>query len=532
MKDRFAKYTHKQIVIATAVISGIVRTILAAVLAISDPEAVTFTIFGNNGLIDFGTPPLAGLISHTLTGSSSIYSELFFRTGSIIAGTLSTYLIYLIGRSFRNERTGLYAALLFTASPYCMIFGGTLFTPESPKVLFTLLSIYIMHDCFFIKQSDTNREYRYLSNHAMMLSGLCIGIAILADYTAVYLWLGMILFMATGKHLKTFLNPFLYISVLITATIALPAIISGLKADTASSIAGNIISGNFSLGNIYRGIVTDLLAHNPLNLALYAITLPLAARNGCLGPEKTRFLIMQSFPALVLSVPAYGFFGTEFLSATAFLPLMVIAAAYIDDSRKEIPEDTRRVPKKIKTSIYASTALVAAWIVFTNAMFLFGNGNAASLSKYGRIAGISGWGELSESFEKLRIDDIHNDMMPENSFVLSCVKEEAAQLNVHICRPDGIEMKYLMVPVPKGNTVRYARYNIFKEGEYAYMITTSSSDRRSRETAARYFRSCEKASETVITRFGKKVETYCIYRLKHMTSHPYTYEDIYGSTDI
>ena len=69
-------------------------------------------------------------------------SEFFIRLASVVFMTANTYIIFRIGKELKDARTGLYAALLFTASIYAFVITGIFIMPDTPLMLFWLLAVW------------------------------------------------------------------------------------------------------------------------------------------------------------------------------------------------------------------------------------------------------------------------------------------------------------------------------------------------------------------------------------------------------
>ena len=127
-------------------LSTLIRLIVGDQIQLGNDEVYYWTYARNPDCSHFDHPPMVGFIEQLFTMNLFFESELALRLGFIISGTLSTLLMYLIGKEIKNERTGLIAAVLFNTSIYGFIISGLFIMPDGPMVLFWMTSLL-----FFIK---------------------------------------------------------------------------------------------------------------------------------------------------------------------------------------------------------------------------------------------------------------------------------------------------------------------------------------------------------------------------------------------
>ncbi len=105
---------------------------------------------------------------------------------SILFGSLSIFLVYLIAKKLFNERTALIAAFILTFSSYHIVMS--LAEMDTSMIFFVLFSIY-----FFIKAVKENKDIFYI------LSNLFLGIAIMIKQIALLFIPAFILFLIYYK---------------------------------------------------------------------------------------------------------------------------------------------------------------------------------------------------------------------------------------------------------------------------------------------------------------------------------------------
>ena len=134
-------------------ISAIVRAFFAWALEFGNDEVYYWTYALYPDLSHFDHPPMVGFVIQLFSLDLLFNNELFIRLGSVILGSVNTWIIFLIGKKIKDSLTGLYAAFLYTSSIYCFVIAGIFILPDTPQLFFWLLSLY------FITGSLLNREY-------------------------------------------------------------------------------------------------------------------------------------------------------------------------------------------------------------------------------------------------------------------------------------------------------------------------------------------------------------------------------------
>ena len=122
-------------------ISALVRAVFAAVLEFGNDEVYYWTYALYPDWSHFDHPPMVGWFIQLFSCNLLFASEFFLRLSSVVFMTLNTYLIYLIGKQVKDERTGFYAALLYTASIYAFVITGIFILPDTPLVVFIFLAV-------------------------------------------------------------------------------------------------------------------------------------------------------------------------------------------------------------------------------------------------------------------------------------------------------------------------------------------------------------------------------------------------------
>ena len=122
-------------------ISALLRGVLASVIEFGNDEVYYWTYALYPDWSHFDHPPMVGFMMQLFSCNLLFTSEFFLRLSSVIFMTINTYLVFLIGKQVKNEQTGFYAALLYTASIYAFVITGIFILPDTPLSIFTFLAV-------------------------------------------------------------------------------------------------------------------------------------------------------------------------------------------------------------------------------------------------------------------------------------------------------------------------------------------------------------------------------------------------------
>ena len=178
----------KRLLLLLILVSTIIRGIIASLLEFGNDEVYYWTYALYPDLSHFDHPPMVGWMIQLFSLDLFFNNEFFIRLSSILFGGVNTWLIYMIGKKMKDPITGWYAALIYTASIYCFIICGVFILPDTPQVLFWLISVYLLISVLPGKPGAEG------SNRKIIIAGITIGLALLSKYTSVFLWFGAALY--------------------------------------------------------------------------------------------------------------------------------------------------------------------------------------------------------------------------------------------------------------------------------------------------------------------------------------------------
>ena len=254
---------NKYLIILLAA-SALIRSFLAAYIEFGNDEVYYWTYAMYPDWSHFDHPPMVGWFIQLFSCNLLFSSEFFLRLSSVICMTINTYLIFLIGRQIKNAQTGFYAALLYTASIYAFVITGIFILPDTPLSIFTLLSVL-----FFIKYfQDENNKH-------LLLAGIFAGLAMLSKYSGAFIWIGVGLYVILYRR-KEFKNPYMYLTVIISAVFLLPILIWNINNEFISfTFHGDRVGffGEFHPEYFLAELVGEFGYNNPVNYVLVIISL-------------------------------------------------------------------------------------------------------------------------------------------------------------------------------------------------------------------------------------------------------------------
>ena len=363
---RIKEQNINKILIGLLVVSAVVRGFLAAWMELGNDEVYYWTYALYPDWSHFDHPPMVGWVIQLFSLNLLLGSEFFIRLASVVFMTANTYIIYRIGKELKDARTGLYAALLYTASIYAFVITGIFIMPDTPLMLFWLLAIWMAIRYYSgLPRSDRNDANGTLHviarNDAiqkrtalrqaqgpapLIFFGLFAGLAMLSKYSGVFLWVGMGLYILVFNR-KQLKNPYLYLSLLISIICCIPILYWNLKYDFISfNFHGARVGGNkLNFSTFGTEIAGEFFYNNPVNFVL-AIIAVIAAFKKKLNLEKpAQSLILCIALPLIL---VFLFFSLTrptlpHWNAPAYVLLILLSAVYLRDKLT----DSDKLPKSI-----------------------------------------------------------------------------------------------------------------------------------------------------------------------------------------
>ena len=514
---RIKEQNINKILVWLLVISAVVRGILAAWMEFGNDEVYYWTYALYPDWSHFDHPPMVGWVIQLFSLNLLFDSEFFIRLASVVFMTANTYIIFRIGKELKDAQTGLYAALLFTASIYAFVITGIFIMPDTPLMLFWLLAIWMA------VRSLSLSKGRFI----ILLFGLFAGLAMFSKYSGVFLWVGMGLYILifNRKQLK---NPYLYLSLLISAICCIPILYWNLQNDYISfSFHGARVGGNkLNFSTFGTEIAGEFFYNNPVNFILAIIAV--------VGAFKRKINIEKSAQRLILCIAlplilVFLFFSLTrptlpHWNAPAYVLLILLSAVYLRDKQS----DTEKLPKSIiaALSVLVITFVIGVAEIKTGFIPLDKHTNPEQLGRDDFTLDMYGWRQLGEKFADFRKQKIAEGVMKPEDGIVANQWFPLANLDYYVARPLGMRVmglgwpeflhKYLWINDKRGG---------FHLGENYWFLSDSRYFKNPKETYQWYFKEIELVGMIEIDRCGKPAKNFFVYTCKNLIDLPPTLHD-------
>ncbi|HEY2649649.1 MAG TPA: glycosyltransferase family 39 protein, partial [Puia sp.] len=326
------KYRDKLIWLIVA--STIVRVLVSASMELGNTEVYYWVFSSHLQWNYFDHPPMVAWLIRLTTINHLFHSELAVRAGAIISSGLCTYLIFKTGEVIHDQQTGWYAAVLYTAGFYSSIAVGAFILPDSPQMVFWLISILILIKILRLPGGD-KRE-----NILWCLFGISAGLCIMSKVHGIFLWMGVILFAILFR--RTWLNkPWIYLSALITCVIISPIIIWNIQHDYATVFFHggriSIVGFGIDISRFLKQLIAIILICNPVNFFLVFTGLRKFA-SGKLNDFRSDILLLLccSLPLIIILLFVSLFREVyPHWPGPAFCVLLILPALYYSQKYQE-----------------------------------------------------------------------------------------------------------------------------------------------------------------------------------------------------
>jgi len=415
--------------------SLLARLGLAAWLELGNDEVyyVTYALYPDWSYFDH--PPMVGWLIRLFSLNLHFEGEWAIRLPAIVLGTLNTFLIYHIGRMLKSHETGLYAAILYTASVYCFVISGLFILPDTPQLTFWLLALMA-----FLK-SLTQPEINRTSRRWLLLAGGFTGLAMLSKYTSVFLWAGAGFYILSFDR-RWLKSKELYISAIISALFFLPVIYWNMQNNWISfTFQGERVAptqGFFRPELFATEAGGQLFYNNPINVLLvYTAVAGFLRGRRYVGSQAGRLLLWISLPPVLIFLLASLFRPTlPHWSGPGYLGLMLMGAAWLAWKREYTA--AKGLPLVLKGALlFLGLTLTAGVLQIQYGIFIrpqaekgiFRGKNDFSLDLYG-------WKQLSEKFSAAKIRDESAGHIAKNAPIMSFRWFPAANLDYYVARPN------------------------------------------------------------------------------------------------
>lgn len=413
-------------------ITTLARLLLAGLVELGNDEVYYYTYAQHLQFSYFDHPPMVGLLIRLTTINLLLHSELFVRLGAIISSALCTWIIFKIGTFINNERTGWFAALLYTSSLYSSIIAGIFILPDSPQMIFWLWGIFLL---FKIKKAYSEG---FSASTFWMWFGIASGLCMMSKVHGIFLWIALGLYVLLIDR-KWLLKKEMYMAMAIALLIISPIIIWNVQNNfityTYHSDRIILIGGGFNSESFIRELTGSLLYNNPINFILIWISL-LGIRRLNLDKSNLMLLVFCGLPLIILTLSISVFRETfPHWSGPGYTALILIAAFYLD-SKKYAVEKT--IPKVIQASlVLISFVAIAGTGLINYYPGTIGTSNSINLGEGDFTLDMYGWKQAGIKMDSICNADKKNKLMEANSPILVNRWFPAAHIDFYITSVTG-----------------------------------------------------------------------------------------------
>lgn len=528
-------------------ISTALRLTLGSVVELGNDEVYYITYALYPDLSHFDHPPMVGWFIQFFTLNLTFDSEGWIRLAAIVSGTLSTIIIYLIGVTLSDKQTGWYAALLYNFSVYGFVITGIFIMPDSPQMLFWLLSIL-----FLILAMEPNKSVNLITEQStiesntagfkvitgyentesrkaiyFLLAGLALGLALLSKYTSIFIIAGTFLFFL--RHKEWFGKWYSYGAVVIAFLCFIPVLIWNLDNNfisfTFHSDRVEVTQRMFRLDSFATELGGQILYNNPFNFAITLAALLAFFRKKLIPrDDRVRLLIYIALPVIFIFLVISLFRSTlPHWSGPAYVTLIPLAALWL----RQLTQGGKKqqvLPKALKWSMgFIIILLCTALLQIFSGLFL----NKGINPDTGKRLGIKditldmyGWKQLGGKFYELYTADLESGRMDSSVTIISHRWFPAANIDYYLARD--LEIKVLTM-APLERTHKYAWISGYrgglKPGMDAYFISSTYDFQNPHHLYDDYF-TIEKADTIPIYRQKVLVEYFYIWRMRDLKKLP------------
>ncbi len=512
----FSESRYKKYLFILILISLVLKVVVASSLELGNDEVYYWTYALFPDWSHFDHPPMVGWIIQLFTLNLTFEGEFFMRLPGIVLGIFNLILVFSIGKFLKDEATGWYAALLYTASIYCFIISGTFILPDTPQMFFWLLAVFLFIRSLPLGPVDASAKNR------LLLAGIASGLAMLSKYTSVFLWVGAALFILIYRRVWL-RQVHLYLSLLFSLILFIPVIIWNVNNDFISFTFQGSRAGFFSGGVNPVYFLTELggeiLYNNPVVflVILVSVIAFFRGKSSFYGGKVENLILLWSLPLILLFLFLSLFRPTlPHWTGPAYTTLIFMAAAYLRQL-DEVKGRKGTFPLLPTLAAGLMFLFLTAGVLQVN-YGLFYTDKEKSITELGKhdvSLDMYGWDQVRREFMWLASDDLSRGVMPAGAPIVTFRWFPAANLDYYIAHRTGRAVLALgdLGSIHKYYWINQARGG-FKKGMDAYYITTSRDFKDPNEVYSDDFKEISKPYFFPIKRGGKVAEYGFIFQLK------------------
>ncbi len=425
-KIKTSEFSNK--VFQLIIISTLIRCIIASSSELGNVEAYYWTFAQHLQWNYFDHPPIVGWLIRLTTANLLLHNEFFTRAGAIISSAVSTWLIFRIGSKINNERTGWFAALLYTSSLYASLGAGTYILPDSPQLVFWLLSIYLLIKILHSAEHPSNVTLLWC------YWGIATGLCVMCKAHGIFLWLGLVLYCLLFNR-SWFKYRGIYLSALITIIVISPIIVWNLQNHFASyefhSHRVSLSGATIHFERFIKQLLKVILITNPINFFLICMCF-ISSPDLPVFKKDIQLILCCSLPLILILLFVSLFRETyPHWSGPAWSTLLLIPAIRLNpDPGIKI----RLVPNIMKWALAFLLIIGFSEILITN---LYPGTSSEqkeglNLGKGDLTLDMFGWKYTGEKFDSLYKQDVTNKRMPPGAPIIVTKWFPAAHIDFYV----------------------------------------------------------------------------------------------------
>lgn len=492
------------------ILSAGIRAFLAWFTELGFDEVYYWTYAKYPDLSHFDHPPMVGWVINFFSLNLLLQDEFFLRLGPVIFGTISTWLMYRIGKTIKNELTGFYAALMYTASFYASVICGTFILPDGPQSLLWLLSL------LFLLKALPDREMAKESRWFLLFAGITVGLALLSKYHAAFLITGTFAFILFYNR-KWFTAKETWFAFITALLLFLPVVVWNYQNDFISFTfhEGRILPKK-TIGLSPEFFLLELLGefgyNNPVNFVLVVASfVALGKGKDFIRHDYRNLILWIHLPMLILFLAISMFRSTlPHWTGPAYTGFFLLAAAWLDERLKE----------KQKVRIFPWSLRAALLITVTAVVFAAGQMNYGwfNVSRTG-IRDISldmyGWRQTGEKVPRVMDKQEKAGLIKPGSPLFTFRWFPAANFDYYLCEHTGRKVYAIgsLSRIHKYYWINQIHGNLSK-GSDAWFVGLSDDTYDAAYLYGWMFDSISKPDTVNILRYGKIVRQAYVFRLK------------------
>ncbi len=409
-------------------ISSIIRLIVAFFMELGNDEVYYHTYALYPDWSHFDHPPMVGWVIQIFSFGFFMQATWLMRLPAIILAAVNTWIMFELGSQIKNEKTGWYAALLYTSSIYTSLISGVFIMPDTPQVFFWILALYLMVDVLPDKDMVAPSKRKFL------ILGAVIGFGMLSKYTSVFLWFGIFLYLLFYNR-NWFKTWQLYVSGIISVLIFSPVLIwNYLYHFISFTFHGNRVDlqqSSIRFDFLGTEILGAFIYQNPVVFILVWVAVFYGIKHHYNFVEKRKFhlLLFQSVPMILVFLFFSLFRKTlPHWTGPAYIALILIGATFLSrKTRKHI----FNYPPFIRASLISILLIVS--IGFTEIRYGWLNlkpilGKDITLDMYG-------WRQMKKQFKPIKANAEAMHLIQQNAPIISPRWFPAAHLDYYVAQP-------------------------------------------------------------------------------------------------